>query len=96
MLNAMLSLNNDCNVNPISCIRAFRIGLIVRSDQWDRDLATPAGDFAWTLFDCEDPVKANCPGRMTGTIAQSATGGWRYRVFETVVPLRNQVWMYAP
>ena len=48
------------------------------------------------LFDCEDPVKANCPGRMTGTIVQAANGGWRYRVFETVVPLRNQVWMYAP
>jgi hypothetical protein len=33
---------------------------------------------------------------MTGTIVQSATGGWRYRVFETVVPLRNQVWVYSP
>jgi type IV pilus assembly protein PilW len=96
LLNANFSLDNDCNVNPISCIRAFRIGLVVRSDQWDRDLKTPAGDFAWTLFDCEDPVKLNCPGRMTGTIAQTADGGWRYRVFETVVPLRNQVWMYAP
>ena len=87
---------NRCNVNPIGCIRAIRIGLVVRSDQWDRDLATPAGDFPWVLFDCEDPIKANCPGRMTGTIVQAATGGWRYRVFETVVPLRNQVWMYAP
>jgi type IV pilus assembly protein PilW len=96
LLAATHSDTNDCLVNPISCIRAFRIGLIVRSDQWDRDLATPAGDFPWVLFDCEDPVKANCPGRMTGTIVQSATGGWRYRVFETVVPLRNQVWVYSP
>ena len=91
LLNADFSDDNDCNVNPISCIRAFRIGLVVRSDQWDRDLTTPAGDFTWTLFDCENADKSTCPGRMTGTIAQTADGGWRYRVFETVVPLRNQV-----
>jgi len=43
------------------------------------------------LFDCSTHDNA-CPGRLTGTIAGSPNGSYRYRVYETVVPLRNQLW----
>jgi len=74
----------------INSIKAVRIGIIVQSEQFDRDV----GDFDWVLFDCEDPIKANCASRLTGTIAAttSPAGNWRYRIYETVVPLRNHLW----
>ncbi len=65
-------------------IKAIRIGLIVRSEQFDRAITdtTP-----WTLFDC--PAHDNtCPGRISGDLPAN----WRYRVYETVIPLRNQLW----
>ncbi len=74
----------------INSIKAVRIGIIVQSEQFDRDV----GDFDWVLFNCEDPIAANCPGRLAGTIAASTSpaGNWRYRIYETVVPLRNHLW----
>ena len=84
----------------INSIKAVRIGIIVQSEQFERDLVVAgadgvvSGDFDWVLFDCEDPDKANCPGRLTGIIAASTSpaGNWRYRIYETVVPLRNHLW----
>jgi type IV pilus assembly protein PilW len=70
-------------------IKAIRIGIIVRSDRIDRALTR---GFHWVLFDCERDDKAACPGRLEGTIAASASGSYRYRAFETVVPLRNVIW----
>jgi type IV pilus assembly protein PilW len=70
-------------------IKAIRLGLIVRSDLLDRAIQSP---FAWTMFDCEASDKSTCPGRLSGVIAASAVGGYRYRIHETVVPLRNQIW----
>jgi len=70
-------------------IKAIRIGLIVRSDFLDRDIRTA---FGWTMFDCDASDKSTCPGRLSGVIAASAGGGYRYRVHETVVPLRNHIW----
>jgi type IV pilus assembly protein PilW len=70
-------------------IKAIRIGIIVRAERVDRTLAR---DFHWVLFDCEQDDKAACPGRLEGTIAGSASGSYRYRVLETVVPLRNAIW----
>jgi len=80
-------------VPVINSVKAVRIGIIVQSEQFDRDV----GDFDWILFDCEDPIKANCPARLTGTIAASTSpaGNWRYRLYETVVPLRNHMWNRA-
>jgi type IV pilus assembly protein PilW len=76
--------------SKINLIKAIRIGFIVQSEQFDRD----RGDYPWVLFDCADPIKANCPGRLTGTIAASLSppGNWRYRTYETVIPLRNEIW----
>lgn len=72
----------------INQVKAIRIGIIVRSAQYDREHVDP---FTWVLFDCSTHDNA-CPGRLTGTIAGNANGGYRYRVYETVIPLRNQLW----
>ena len=73
-----------------------------RADQGDTDrryrtqrngsTARKHADIHWVLFDCELADKSACPGRLEGTIAASAGGGYRYRTFETVVPLRNALW----
>ena len=70
-------------------IKAVRIGVIVRADRIDRALTRA---YHWVLFDCELDDKSACPGRLEGTIAGSASGGYPYRAFETVVPLRNVIW----
>ena len=67
-------------------IRAIRIGLIVRSELPDRSIVD---GFGWTLFDCDASDKTKCPGRLTGFIPPGSSGGWRYRGYETVVPLHN-------
>ena len=81
--------------NPVALnrIKAVRIGIIVRSEQFDRDL----GDKNWVLFDCSDGNKGKCPGRLTGTINKtpSPAGNWRYRIYETIIPLRNEIWNTA-
>jgi type IV pilus assembly protein PilW len=73
-------------------IKALRIGIIARTEF--RDRAQTRG-FHWVLFDCEQDDKALCPGRLEGTISAAATGGYRYRVLESVVPLRNVLWNRA-
>ena len=74
----------------INQIKAIRIGMIVRGPQYDRVITS---DFRWVLFDCDEVDKMKCPGRLTGTIASDAGGGgYRYRLYETIVPLRNQLW----
>lgn len=70
-------------------IKAVRVGVIVRSDRPDRALTSA---HRWVLFDCAAADKATCPGRLEGTIAGSPSGGYRYRGYETVVPLRNVIW----
>lgn len=67
-------------------IKAVRIGIIVRSDEFDRD--APA--FDWTLFECtaQEAVDYTCPAALTGTLPAN----YRYRVYETIVPLRNPMW----
>ena len=70
-------------------IKAVRIGLVIRTDFFDR---TMTDAFSWTLFDCEAIDKSTCPGRLTGVIAPTSAGGYRYRTYESVVPLRNVIW----
>jgi type IV pilus assembly protein PilW len=87
-------------ITQINQIKAIRIGIIVQSEQFDKDLAGYTGgdysngDYNWVLFDCADANKANCPGRLTGSVpAQiSPAGNWRFRKYETVIPLRNEIW----
>lgn len=67
-------------------IKAVRLGMVIRSDEYDRD--APA--FNWTLFECtaQEAVDYVCPDPLTGTLAAN----YRYRVYETIVPLRNPMW----
>ena len=69
----------------LSRIKAVRIGLVVRSDQWDRD----APDYNYTLFD--DGVVDACHPAVGGS-APRAGGNWRYRTYQTIIPLRNKLW----
>jgi type IV pilus assembly protein PilW len=58
-------------------IQSVRIGVVVRSEQFDRDV--PAS--TWNLFCNPGPC-------VTGTLL----AGFRYRTYETAIPLRNPVW----
>jgi hypothetical protein len=70
-------------------IKAIRVGLVVRSDERER---SNRSTYRWVLFDCERVDKATCPGRLTGTLAPTANGNYRYRRMESVVPLPNVTW----
>ncbi|HEY1437217.1 MAG TPA: PilW family protein [Casimicrobiaceae bacterium] len=60
-------------------IKAVRLGIIVRGEQWDRD----APDVTARLFDDAIPFSQ--------TFVASG-GNYRYRWYETIIPLRNPVW----
>jgi type IV pilus assembly protein PilW len=77
-------------MTTINQIKAVRIGIIVQSEQFDKTL----GDYNWVLFDCPAVNKATCPGRLTGTVAATVNpaGNWRFRKYETIIPLRNTIW----
>lgn len=87
-------------ITTINQIKAVRIGVIVQSEQFDKSLAGftggdyVAGDYNWVLFDCSSVNKATCPGRLSGTIPATTNpaGNWRYRKYETIIPLRNAIW----
>jgi type IV pilus assembly protein PilW len=87
-------------ITTINQVKAVRIGVIVQSEQFDKNLATyTGGDYVngtynWVLFDCPAVNKANCPGRLTGSVPPTANpaGNWRFRKYETVIPLRNSIW----
>ena len=72
--------------NNLKRIRAVRMAMVVRSDEFDRD--APA--FPWTIFECtaEEAKNYTCPAKVTGT----APANFRYRVYETIIPLRNPMW----
>jgi len=70
-------------------IKAIRIGLVVRSETYDRDASR---NFNWVLFDCGLADKTQCAGRLAGTLPPN----WRYRTYEMVIPLRNQIWNSRP
>jgi type IV pilus assembly protein PilW len=74
-------------------IKAVRVGIVVQSEQFDRDV----GDFNWTLFSNSALNAIGCgnpDGHLSGTIVAQANpaGNWRFRIYETVVPLRNMIW----
>jgi hypothetical protein len=69
----------------ISSIKAIRIGLVVSSSQYDREVVKP---YTWVLFNCADG-DSTCSGTID---PDQGGGGFRYRVYETVVPLRNSLW----
>jgi type IV pilus assembly protein PilW len=81
----------------LSRIKAVRIALIVRSESYDKcAYANQCPDpttntFSYTLFSQCDGLP--CPDPITGSLDPTpGKGNFRYRVYETVVPLRNAVW----
>jgi type IV pilus assembly protein PilW len=62
---------------------AVQISLIVRSGNWERDEVSPAAIAYW-------PPDANDPNP-TRALAPDERH-YRYRVFQTVVPLKNMIW----
>jgi len=81
----------------LSRIKAIRIALIVRSESYDKcayaDVCPDptTNRFSYTLFDQCDGIP--CPAAISGTLDPTpGKGNFRYRVYETVVPLRNAVW----
>ena len=52
----------------------------------DRDAPT----YAWTLFECtaQEKVDYTCPDPIKGTLPAN----YKYRAYETIVPLRNPMW----
>jgi type IV pilus assembly protein PilW len=63
---------------------AVQISLIVRSGNWERNEVSPAAIAYW-------PPDANNPNPPTRAIAPDDRH-YRYRVFQTVVPLKNMIW----
>jgi hypothetical protein len=68
-------------IAQLKTLKAVRIGLIVRGEQWDRD----APDVSWTLFG------GHLNGGYEGTFP-SVGGNFRYRTYETIIPIRNELW----
>ncbi len=68
-------------VATVNRIKAVRIGIVVRSEQFDSEYTMPA---IWSMFD----------GQLSGSIpaSKSPPGNWRLRTYETIVPLRNAIW----
>ncbi len=62
-------------------IKAVRLGVIVRGEQWDRD----AIDRTVTLF-------ADTGVPFTQSFLRAGGGNYRYRWYETIIPMRNSIW----
>jgi type IV pilus assembly protein PilW len=91
------TLTNPNPANPkalaqqINQIKAVRIAVVVRGDEPDPNLKGAANDFTRKIFaDC--PTAACTTEDIDVLIAQQPNYGWRYRVYETIVPLRNAIW----
>lgn len=79
-------------IGTLNQIKAARIAILVKSEQHDKDLSPDPGYTSPTLFnDCADG--GTCyPLTFTIAAVPGQVYGWRYRVYETVIPLRNEVW----
>ena len=68
-------------IATINQIKAVRMGVIVRGEQFDQNYKQ---NVAWSMFD----------GAIAGSFAEpvAGKGNWRYRVYETIIPLRNEIW----
>lgn len=65
-------------IAQLKTLKAVRIGIVVRGEQWDKTLPPSV---PWSLFG----------GVYSGTFVEVG-GNYRYRTYETVIPLRNELW----
>jgi type IV pilus assembly protein PilW len=78
-------------------IRAIRVGIVVRSDEPElkNDNLKFGNRPAMVLFDCSAHTDVGCPGRIA--VPNSVlTDYYRFRTYETVIPLRNAIWNWDP
>jgi hypothetical protein len=67
-------------------IVAVRVGLVVQSDEYA--IKDVPNDITTWLFNCSLNTDADCQGRVQVTLPKY----WRYRTYESVVPIRNAEW----
>jgi len=97
-----LDTNNDTIVDTWqasapatwSTVRAIRVGLLSRSQQYEKvAVTTAAPTWAGGAF-----TMTNLDGS-SGAVASEDANDWRhyrYRVYQTIIPLRNLVWGTSP
>jgi len=73
--------DKDKLISYLKLLKAVRIGIVVQGEQWDKN----APDSPWKLFG------GVINGGYEGTFLR-AGGNYRYRTYETVIPLRNGLW----
>ena len=78
----------------IRTIKAVRVAVVVRSEEYDRDpaLVDQADQY---LFNCSANTNAACQGRIkiqNVKLGGILADGYRHRIYETTIPLRNVIW----
>ena len=85
-------------IAQLRMVKAIRLAVVVRSAQFERprdaegrllDNTTINSDFTVTLFPCNG--LPGCTGEMLN-VTIPGTANYRYRVYEQVIPLTNQIW----
>ena len=94
--NGRISASEWTTTDPVTAagwanVLAVRVGILVRANQFERTQVTTTVP-AWTggTF-----VITNLDGSASGTSPADPADNWRnyrYRVYETVIPLRNMLW----
>lgn len=88
-ISANTSNWKESDITPTNAarIKAIRIALVVRNSQYNKEVVSPATITLWTKLNASDDAPP--------TFAVSALPdgqNYRYRIFETIVPLRNMIW----
>ena len=83
----------------VPLVKAIRVAVVVRSSLFEKDIVTGTcsnsagvnnGPCAWN--DAGDPNAAANPAPRIDLSADPDWQHYRYRVFETIIPLRNVLW----
>jgi len=106
----MISAAEWTTVNPAdwSNVRAIRIALLARSGQYEK--AAVPNQASCATNPALDPTSCQRPSWLGGTFTMTNVDGttdtksedpndwrhYRYRVYETVIPLRNMIWGTIP
>jgi type IV pilus assembly protein PilW len=81
----------------IRTIKAVRIGIVVRSDEPNLNDQALKNQPAQYLFNCSLNTDVGCQGRIkVDNVANGGVlaDGYRYRLYETTIPLRNAIWNF--
>ena len=95
---AALRANTAASVQNLQRIKAIRVAVVARSSQRDAAVVTAActnnnatnyGPCSWTDDSATNPAPAI---DLRATAADTEWQHYRYRVYQTVIPLRNLLW----